>query len=357
VPAGADAKVAERVADRKPAEAATPDAETAPAAAEPAAEMKPQDVAAEAKPAAEATPGPAAEPEPAAPAAAERDKSIGQPQTEAPKDGTPSGEPPLRQDVPPESSAPGANKAAADDEGTNDDKRTGEASASPDKPPAWVQRSAPPMSEKRTEITPHLEEVLAPYWDEVDPLVVAIQDDLHRREKVPMQISREQVRFNAWLCRLIGAKTVLEVGTYMGLSAVAFAQALPPDGHVDTVEISDEHADIAEGWFREGGLTERITVHRGAALDVVPRLHGLYDVCFIDAAKRDNLQLLRLCIDRTRSGGLILIDNAFRSGALGTSADADDVGTMGALEFARSSDQLDSVVLPIADGVLACRRV
>jgi caffeoyl-CoA O-methyltransferase len=214
------------------------------------------------------------------------------------------------------------------------------------------------MSEKRTEITPHLEQVLAPYWENVDELIVAIQDDLHRREKFPMQISREQVRFNAWMCRLIGAKRVLEVGTYLGLSAVGFAQALPPDGHVDTVEISDEHADIAEGWFQKGGLADRITLHRGAALDVVPRLHGPYDLCFIDAAKRDNRPLLELCIERTRSGGLILVDNAFRNGALGTDpADVDDAGTMEALEFARSSDQLDSIVVPIADGILACRRV
>src|ERR1700716_1287428 len=98
------------------------------------------------------------------------------------------------------------------------------------------------MSEKRTEITPHLEQVLAPYWEEVDGLIVAIQEDLHRRQKYPMQISREQVRFNAWICRLIGARRVLEVGTYLGLAAAGFAQALPDDGPVDTVEISDEHA-------------------------------------------------------------------------------------------------------------------
>ena len=214
------------------------------------------------------------------------------------------------------------------------------------------------MSEKRTEITPHLEQVLAPYWEEVDPLIEAIQEDLHRREKFPMQISREQARFNAWICRLIGARRILEVGTYLGLSAVAFAQAIPADGHVDTVEISDEHADIAEGWFRQGGLADRITVHRGAALDVVPHLEGPYDLCFIDAAKRDNLALLRLCLERTRSGGLIMIDNAFRGGALGADgANGDDLATMEALDFARTSDQLDSIVLPIADGILACRRV
>jgi predicted O-methyltransferase YrrM len=214
------------------------------------------------------------------------------------------------------------------------------------------------MSEKRTEITPSLERVLAPYWEAVDPLIASIQEDLHRRGKYPMQISREQVNFHAWLCRLIGARQVLEVGTYLGLSAAAFARAIPEEGHVDTVEIDPEHAEIAEAWFEKGGLAGKITVHRGAALEVVPGLTGPYDLCFLDGAKRDNLPLLRLCIEKTRSGGLILVDNAFRGGALGAdNDDPDDRGTVEAIDFARGSDQLDSVVLPIADGILACRRI
>ncbi len=214
------------------------------------------------------------------------------------------------------------------------------------------------MSEKRTEITAALEEVLAPYWNEVDPLLASIQEDLHRREKYPMQISREQARFHAWFCRLVGAQRILEVGTYLGLSASAFAQAMGPGGHVDTVEIDPEHADIAEGWFRTGGISDRITVHRGAALEVVPSLAGPYDLCFLDGAKQDNLALIELCIDRTRPGGVILVDNAFRGGRLSaTSTDPDDIGTIAALDYARTSDQLDSVVIPVADGILACRRI
>jgi predicted O-methyltransferase YrrM len=214
------------------------------------------------------------------------------------------------------------------------------------------------MSEKRTEITSSVERVLAPYWEEVDPLIASIQDDLHRRDKYPMQISREQVHFHSWLCRLIGARQILEVGTYLGLSASAFAQAIPVDGHIDTVEIDPDHAQIAEGWFAEGGIADKITVHRGPALEVVPGLSGPYDLCFLDGAKQDNVALLRLCIERTRVGGVILVDNAFRGGRLGAdSDDPDDRGTLEALEFARASDQLDAVVLPVADGILACRRL
>ncbi|MFN2465944.1 MAG: O-methyltransferase [Candidatus Dormibacteria bacterium] len=212
------------------------------------------------------------------------------------------------------------------------------------------------MSERRTDVTPELERLLAPYWEAVDPLILRIQEDLHRREKYPMQISFEQVGFHGWLCRTLGVRRVLEVGTYLGLSSAAFALAMGSEGRVDTVEVSDEHADIAEGWFREGGIDGQVTVHRGAALEVVPTLAGPYDLCFLDGAKVDNPQLLDLCIERTRRGGLILCDNAFRSGNLGGD-EPDAVATRELLETARQDPRLDAVVLPVADGILACRRL
>ena len=212
------------------------------------------------------------------------------------------------------------------------------------------------MSERRTPVTPELEAFLAPYWADVNPLILRIQEDIHARGKTLMQVSLEQVVLHSWLCRLIGARTVLEVGTYLGLSASGFALALPQDGHVDTIEVDAEHADIAEGWFREGGIAEKITVHRGPALSIVPSLSGPYDICFLDGEKSDNLPLLDLCAERTRPGALVIVDNAFRDGGVVTSDDAGSRATAQVLERARRMDVYDPVVLPVADGLLVCRR-
>ena len=212
------------------------------------------------------------------------------------------------------------------------------------------------MSEDRTEVTPALEALLGGYWNAVEPLVGRINDDLHRREKFPMQISYEQVAFHAWLVRMVGATRVLEVGTYLGLSGAGFALAMGDGGHVDTVEIDPEHADIAEGWFREGGIADRVTVHRGAALDVVPTLTGPYDMVFLDGTKTDNPKLIQMAVPRTRKGGLILCDNDFRNGELGGDTE-DAVATRELLAWALASPDLDPVVLPVADGILACRRL
>ncbi|HEV3233860.1 MAG TPA: class I SAM-dependent methyltransferase [Candidatus Dormibacteraeota bacterium] len=213
------------------------------------------------------------------------------------------------------------------------------------------------MSEKRTEVTPELEAFMAPYWATVDPRITAIQDDIHARQKYPMQISLEQVALHGWLCRLIEARRVLEVGTYLGLSATAFALSLPDDGHVDTVEIDNDHADIAEEWFRRHRIESRITVHRGSALDVVPGLPGPYDLCFLDGYKPDNRALMEMCIERTRPGGLILVDNVFNDGNVVTGSDAGAAGARDALELGRVSKELDSVVVPVADGLLVSRRL
>jgi predicted O-methyltransferase YrrM len=213
------------------------------------------------------------------------------------------------------------------------------------------------VSEKRTAVTPQLESYLIDYWGTADPLILQIQDDIHRREKYPMQISLEQVAFHGWLCRLIGARRVLEVGTYLGLSAVGFAQSLPDDGKVDTIEIDDENADIAEEWFRRGGLEGKIRLHRGPALEVVPGLTGSYDLCFLDGHKPDNRPLMEICIERTRPGGLILVDNAFNDAAVADLSQSGAEGARAALEFGRTSERLDSIVLPVADGILVSRRL
>src|SRR5258708_18004905 len=102
-----------------------------------------------------------------------------------------------------------------------------------------------------------------------------------------MQISREQARFHAWFCGVVGARRILEVGTYLGLSATAFAQAIGPGGHIDTVEIDPEHADIAERWFRTGRSPEPITGRRGGALCRAPHLHLPHPLRFLDAGKPD----------------------------------------------------------------------
>ena len=89
-----------------------------------------------------------------------------------------------------------------------------------------------------------------------------------------IQVSAEAGRLLALLVRLAGATRVLELGTLFGYSGIWMARELPPGGRLDTVERETLHADAAEHWFERAGLADRVTVHRGAALDVIATLAG-----------------------------------------------------------------------------------
>src|SRR5215472_9325927 len=119
------------------------------------------------------------------------------------------------------------------------------------------------------------------FWAEDDVLRRLVEDLRARGPQI--HVGPEQGRALSVLLAVNGARRVLELGTLFGYSAIWIARALPADGHLDTVEIDPMHADAAEHWVREAGLADRVTVHRGAALDVARSLPGPYDAVFMDA--------------------------------------------------------------------------
>jgi predicted O-methyltransferase YrrM len=153
------------------------------------------------------------------------------------------------------------------------------------------------------------------------------------------------------LLRLAGARNVVEVGTLAGYSAIRAARALPADGHVHTVEFDPKHARVARENIAAAGLAEKITVHEGAGLDVLPRLvrFGPFDAVFIDADKGNYDGYGRWAAENTRPGGLLVGDNAFFFGRL--LEDSPEAAAMRRFhEEARVP--YDTVCLPTPDGML-----
>ena len=167
-------------------------------------------------------------------------------------------------------------------------------------------------------------------------------------------ISPEQASLMQILLRAIGARTVIEVGTLAGYSAIAMARALPPDGHVHTIELEARHADFAEGWVARSDVQGRVTVHRGAGLDVLPRFAAdSADAAFLDADKGNYPGYLRESLRIVRRGGLILVDNAFAFGQLFDERPTDrEVEAVRAFnEVMARESRLQSVIVPIGDGL------
>jgi caffeoyl-CoA O-methyltransferase len=188
------------------------------------------------------------------------------------------------------------------------------------------------------------------YWSE-DDLLREVRADIEQRGPT-IQVSAEAGRLLALLVRAAGASRVLEVGTLFGYSGIWMARELAPGGHMDTIEIEKMHADAAEHWFERAGLADRVTVHRGAGLDVLARLPGPYDVAFVDADKRTYPEYIRLSLERLRPGGIVIADNAIRGGRIvQAGGDVDMKGTRGMHDLLAGDANLVATTVPVGDGL------
>jgi caffeoyl-CoA O-methyltransferase len=187
------------------------------------------------------------------------------------------------------------------------------------------------------------------YWSE-DDLLREVQADIAERGP-QISVSAEAGRLLSLLVRAAGATRVLEVGTLFGYSGIWMARQLPAGGHLDTIEIDELHADAAEHWFERAGLADRVTVHRGAGVEVLATLPGPYDVAFIDADKDSYPEYVRLCLERLRPGGILIADNAIRRGRIVEPGDANLEGTRGMHDLLAADTSLVATTIPVGDGL------
>lgn len=168
-----------------------------------------------------------------------------------------------------------------------------------------------------------------------------------------------QGRFIAMLSKMIKPKRVLEVGTYTGYSALCWAEGLAADGSVDTIEIDDELGPKIQRFFDASPFANRIKLHIGAALDLIPTFEDGLDVVFLDADKNNYLNYLDLVFPKVRVGGYIIADNVLWSGKVLEEPAAMDVDTRVLREYAQrvhEDDRLEEILLPLRDGLLIARK-
>jgi predicted O-methyltransferase YrrM len=134
------------------------------------------------------------------------------------------------------------------------------------------------------------------------------------------------------LARLQGARAILEIGTLGGYSTIWLARAPPPGGRLVTLEADPVYSDVARANLARAGLADRVEVLTGHALDTLPRLHGPFDLIFIDADKRSNPAYLDHALALSEPGTLIVADNVVRGGAVADAA-SDDPRVQGVRAF------------------------
>lgn len=161
------------------------------------------------------------------------------------------------------------------------------------------------------------------------------------------------------LVEMTGACNVLEIGTFTGYSSVFLALGLPEKGHIDTIEINGELEDlIREGWKR-AGISDKITLHIGDAIDILSRNDTSYDLAYIDANKREYSRYYDLVIDRLRPGGIIVVDDVLMGGKVLDLQENKDRQTLGLAEFndrVSLDTRVEVVMLPLHDGLSIIRK-
>jgi predicted O-methyltransferase YrrM len=152
------------------------------------------------------------------------------------------------------------------------------------------------------------------------------------------------------LARSIGAKRILEVGTLGGYSTIWLARALGPDGKLITLEYEPRHADVARANIERAGLSHLVEIRLGKAIDTLPRIAAAggapFDLVFIDADKPGNADYFAWAVKLTRVGGLIIVDNVVRKGAvLDAGGDANAQGSRRLIEAMAKEKRVSSTAV------------
>ena len=174
-----------------------------------------------------------------------------------------------------------------------------------------------------------------------------------------LSISPEQAPFLTFLTQLMGARTAVEVGTFTGLSSIAIARGLPPDGRLICCDVSDEFTSIARRYWQRAGLAERIELRLGPAADTLAGLpdEPHLDLAFIDADKTGYEAYWNLLVPRMRPGGVIVVDNVLRAGQVLAPSNPEAQAIVDFNTLARSDPRTTSVMIPLGDGLTLARRL
>lgn len=203
------------------------------------------------------------------------------------------------------------------------------------------------------------------------PALAACRDEAQRRgEMAVMQVAPEQAAFFQMVIGLLGARRVLEIGTFTGYSALAMALALPEGGSLTTLDISDDYIGLARTFWEEAGVADRIEAIVGDAAESLETLirvqgEGSFDLVLIDADKPGYPAYYDKALRLVRPGGMIIVDDTLIHGRVVTGPLDDDpdfvrpaVDAVRALNDAiHRQEGVEMVLLPLRDGLTLVRKL
>ena len=204
-------------------------------------------------------------------------------------------------------------------------------------------------------ISEKLDDYVVKHSEEEPPLLAALTRETYQKILQPRMLSGHyQGRVLSVLSKLIRPKTILELGTFTGYSALCLAEGLDKNGILHTIDINEELVDFQRSYFDKSDYGSQIVQHLGSALDIIPTLDTTFDLVFMDADKPNYINYFHQIIDKLNPGGVILSDNVLWSGKVIEALDPSDISTKIVLEYnalLKEDPRLETVLLPIRDGL------
>src|SRR5215203_2514066 len=194
---------------------------------------------------------------------------------------------------------------------------------------------------------------------ESDLLTELLEKTYRERNDKSMLSGFYQGRLLAMLSKMLNPRRVLEIGTYMGYSALCLAEGLTVEGKIITLDMDAETNEIAKEFWARTPLYGKIESYLGNALEIIPMLNETFDLVFIDADKPNYSNYYDLILPHLRVGGIILADNVLWSGKVLDTAANNDESTVALAEFNKkiqADERVSNILFAVRDGVMVIRK-
>lgn len=206
-----------------------------------------------------------------------------------------------------------------------------------------------------------IDDYILAHTESEDELLRELNRQTHLKIHQPRMLSGHlQGKILQMLSNMIQPKTILEIGSYTGYSAICLSKGLQKGGELHTIEINDEIAEFTHSYFEKAGLLDKVKFHIGSAIDIVPEMNMQFDLVFLDGDKRQYLDYYHLVFEKVKPGGYIFADNVLWSSKVVEELKSNDLYTKGILDFndfVQNDSRVENVLMPFRDGMMVLRKI
>ena len=208
-------------------------------------------------------------------------------------------------------------------------------------------------------LDPNLQAYLEAHCDTEPEALQFINRETHLKMLKPNMLSGHyQGRLLSMLSKMVNPERILEIGTFTGYSAICLAEGLAEGGVLDTIEVNLEAENTLRKNFEKAGMSQKIRLHMGEALPKILEFpDNLFNIVFIDADKKNNINYFESVVKKVKPAGLIIIDNVLWKGKVyGTDSDADTQLFRKLNDQVTADARVEKLILPVRDGILIIRK-